>query len=247
MSPDATPLTPRPTVDLGVTSFARRRPGLVVLGLLLDTGVALGATQGWRELGQVSINGIVTGTYFALGAVGLSLVFGVLRLVNFAHGDFLTFAAYIAILVGYPTLGLPIVVAGPRSAVAATAGLPPSRRSSWSGGRCGRAAPRQLPAAADRDRVLAFVIRNAIQPSSPAACRARSRRGQRDERTRPPLGNVRVIGRTQLIVVLHRPSSRSSSSASLPCSRRTRIGKQMRALSDNLPPSPRSRGSTRSA
>ena len=98
MSPDATPLTPRPTVDLGVTSFARRRPGLVVLGLLLGTGVALGATQGWRELGQVSINGVVSGTYFALGAVGLTLIFGVLRLVNFAHGEFLTFGAYMLLL-----------------------------------------------------------------------------------------------------------------------------------------------------
>jgi neutral amino acid transport system permease protein len=108
MSPDATPLSPRPTVDLGVIRLARRRPGLVVLGLLLGTGLALGATQGWRELGQVSINGVVSGTYFALGAVGLTLIFGVLRLVNFAHGEFLTFGAYM-LLVGN-AIGLPLVM-----------------------------------------------------------------------------------------------------------------------------------------
>ena len=34
-----------------------------------------------------------------LGAVGLTLVYGILKLVNFAHGDFLTFGAYIAYLV----------------------------------------------------------------------------------------------------------------------------------------------------
>jgi neutral amino acid transport system permease protein len=108
MSPDAAPLSPRPTVDIGVTSLARRRPGLVVVGLLLGTGVALGATQGWHELGQVSINGVVSGTYFALGAVGLTLIFGVLRLVNFAHGEFLTFGAYM-LLVGN-AIGLPLVI-----------------------------------------------------------------------------------------------------------------------------------------
>ena len=76
----------------------RRRPGLVVLVLLAGTGFVLGVTEGWRELGQVTINGIVAGNYFALGAVGLTLIFGVLRLVNFAHGEFLTFGAYMLIV-----------------------------------------------------------------------------------------------------------------------------------------------------
>jgi len=48
----------------------------------------------------------VSGGYFALGAAGLTLVYGVLKLVNFAHGEFLTFGAYMAI-VGESVVGLP--------------------------------------------------------------------------------------------------------------------------------------------
>ena len=39
------------------------------------------------------------GRNFALGAIGLTLVYGTLRFVNFAHGDLLTFGAYIAFAV----------------------------------------------------------------------------------------------------------------------------------------------------
>src|SRR2546425_6606346 len=64
-------------------------------GALLVLAV-LAAAKGPHDAAQTTVNGIVTGTYFALGAVGLALVFGVLRLVNFAHGGMLTVAAYIA-------------------------------------------------------------------------------------------------------------------------------------------------------
>ncbi len=42
------------------------------------------------------VNGIVLGSIFVLGAVGLSLVYGVRNFANFAHGDILTLGAYIA-------------------------------------------------------------------------------------------------------------------------------------------------------
>lgn len=43
-------------------------------------------------------NGLVTGAVFAVIAVGLTLVFGVMRIVNFAHGEFLMIAMYITYL-----------------------------------------------------------------------------------------------------------------------------------------------------
>ena len=89
----------------GLLDRLARRPGAILVGLLAVTGIALGIAEGWRELGQVTINGIVAGNYFALGAVGLTLIFGVLRLVNFAHGEFLTFGAYMLVLgngLGFP-------------------------------------------------------------------------------------------------------------------------------------------------
>lgn len=45
------------------------------------------------------IQGILLGGLYALFAAGLSLVFGVMRLVNLAHGDFSILAAYIALAI----------------------------------------------------------------------------------------------------------------------------------------------------
>jgi branched-subunit amino acid ABC-type transport system permease component len=45
---------------------------------------------------------------YAIAAVGISLVFGILRLVNFAYGDMMTFGAFAAFFAN-ATLGLPMV------------------------------------------------------------------------------------------------------------------------------------------
>ena len=45
------------------------------------------------------VQGVLLGGLFALFATGLSLIFGVMRLVNLAHGDFIILAAFIAIAV----------------------------------------------------------------------------------------------------------------------------------------------------
>ena len=36
---------------------------------------------------QLSANGLVLGMFYALSALGLTLVFGLMRVVNFAHGE----------------------------------------------------------------------------------------------------------------------------------------------------------------
>ena len=45
-------------------------------------------------LGQLVFSGILIGSIYALMSVGLTLIFGVLRVVNFAHGEFLMLAMY---------------------------------------------------------------------------------------------------------------------------------------------------------
>ena len=47
------------------------------------------------DLIQFLFNGLVVGSIFAIAAVGISLLYSVLRLVNFAAGDFLTLGAFI--------------------------------------------------------------------------------------------------------------------------------------------------------
>lgn len=48
-------------------------------------------------MAELIIYGIVLGSIISLGAIGLSLVYGIIRFANFAHGDFLTTGAYIAL------------------------------------------------------------------------------------------------------------------------------------------------------
>ena len=56
------------------------------------------------------VQGILLGGLYALFATGLSLIFGVMRLVNLAHGDFSILAAFIAV-VAVQSLGLNPLVA----------------------------------------------------------------------------------------------------------------------------------------
>ncbi|MGH2971951.1 MAG: branched-chain amino acid ABC transporter permease [Gaiellaceae bacterium] len=70
---------------------------------------------------QLVANGLVTGSIYAIAAVGVSLVYGILRLVNFAYGDFMTFGALIAFAVNGPLHQSMIVAA--LAGMAATAVL----------------------------------------------------------------------------------------------------------------------------
>jgi len=71
------------------------------------------------QLLQLAFNGLVSGTIIAIGAVGASLVWGVLRIGNFAHGDYMALGAFTAYLANV-VFGLPMAVATV-AAIAATA------------------------------------------------------------------------------------------------------------------------------
>src|SRR5512145_3045878 len=54
---------------------------------------------------NVTIAGVLTGLVYGLMALGLSVIFGVVRVVNFAHGEMMTIAMY-ATVVLFAALGL---------------------------------------------------------------------------------------------------------------------------------------------
>ena len=54
---------------------------------------------------NVIVQGVLVGGLYAMFAAGLSLIFGIMRLVNIAHGDLIVLAAYLA-LVAAQTLGI---------------------------------------------------------------------------------------------------------------------------------------------
>lgn len=47
---------------------------------------------------QLFLNGLILGSIIALGAIGLSLIYGILKFGHFAHGDLMTLGAYFAFL-----------------------------------------------------------------------------------------------------------------------------------------------------
>jgi len=47
---------------------------------------------------NVAVGGVLTGLVYGLMALGLSVIFGVVRVVNFAHGEMMTIAMFIAIV-----------------------------------------------------------------------------------------------------------------------------------------------------
>jgi branched-chain amino acid transport system permease protein len=57
------------------------------------------------EWANIILQGVLIGGLYAMFAAGLSLIFGVMRLVNIAHGDLIVLAAYLALVVT-ETLGI---------------------------------------------------------------------------------------------------------------------------------------------
>lgn len=66
---------------------------------------------------NVAVGGLLTGLVYGLMALGLSVIFGVIRVVNFAHGEMMTIAMYIAIML-FSAFNLdPLVMLVPIAAV----------------------------------------------------------------------------------------------------------------------------------
>jgi branched-chain amino acid transport system permease protein len=61
---------------------------------------------GWID---TILQGILLGGLYSLYATGLSVIFGIMRLVNLAHGDLIVLAAFL--ILGATSIGVPLVVA----------------------------------------------------------------------------------------------------------------------------------------
>jgi branched-subunit amino acid ABC-type transport system permease component len=73
---------------------------------------------------QLLLNGIIAGSIYALFAVGLTMVYGVFRFINFAHGELIAWGAYLALFFTRSPFSLPIYLAAPPAlAITALIGL----------------------------------------------------------------------------------------------------------------------------
>lgn len=202
--------------------FARAHPAQAALAVLAIVVVVLIAAKGLHDVAQRGLNGLSTGSIYALGAVGLTLVYGILKLTNFAHGDFLAFGAYMAYIVNV-SWGLPLVL-GIAAAMAMTALLGVAlEKGMWGPMRARRAGVLQLILMSIG---LALVIRYGIQYFGGTELRSLD---VNKTDTIEFLGLT--LGRTQGIVILIGFVTLLGTGVML---RYSLLGKRMRALSDNL-------------
>jgi branched-chain amino acid transport system permease protein/neutral amino acid transport system permease protein len=172
------------------------------------------------EILQLIVYGIVLGSIITLGAIGVSMIFGILRFAHFAHGDVMTLGAYLA-LVGVGPLNLPMMGVFPAAVIAtglAAAGID-------------RLIYRPLRASSPIIMLIssvgtALMLRSLIQLTwgpdnqiySPGISLPYTFAGLRIK----PEQIVIVLGTVALVVLLHI------------FLHRTRMGKAMRAMSDNM-------------
>jgi neutral amino acid transport system permease protein len=205
-----------------IAQRAARHPEWAAAGVVAVLAVLLIVLEGLHDVAQTGLNGLTLGSIYALGAVGLTLVYGILKLVNFAHGDFLTFGAYMAFLANV-SWGLPLAAAL-LFAMALTAMLGLLfERAMWGPMRQRKAGLLQLLLMAIG---LAFLIRNAIQ----FAWGTEVRSLHVNVTASLEFLGLR-IGRTELIVIAVGVAVLVAVGLLL---RLTLLGKRMRALADNL-------------
>jgi neutral amino acid transport system permease protein len=203
-------------------SWAAANPAKVFLAAMALVALWLLLKDGLHDLAQQTVFGLVSGSNFALGAIGLTLVYGILKLTNFAHGDMLTLGAYIAFafnvsqgMAFVPALLIAVILVAIFAVACELVMFGPMRRR--------KAGSLQLILMTIG---LAFVIRNVVQLIAGS-----------DQKSL----NVNVtetihflglsIGRTQLIVLVVALIVLAAVAAML---RYSSLGRQMRALADNF-------------
>ena len=80
------------------TILARNRVLVLTFVIIMLSAVILNLLFG-GNLASVLVSGMVVGSIFVLGATGLSLLYGIKKFANFAHGDILTLGTYMAFFV----------------------------------------------------------------------------------------------------------------------------------------------------
>jgi branched-chain amino acid transport system permease protein len=122
--PEGISLTSEDRAVTSATVISRERPKRIGFPLIEGDGAAtvggggsIGGAGFWGQAAQLTVDGLAFGLVIALGAVGLSLVYGTTKLVNFAHGELLALGGLLAYFFSV-LVGLPVLIAIPVAVVA---------------------------------------------------------------------------------------------------------------------------------
>ncbi len=123
--PDGTTLNNPDRASLELDVGATRNRTVLFAVAQGDAGGAVAGDSLFDRAARLAVQGFVFGLIIAMCSIGLSLIFGTTGLVNFAHGELVTFGALIALFFNDPdTFGLPLLLAAVLAVVfSAGAGL----------------------------------------------------------------------------------------------------------------------------
>jgi len=91
---------------------------IILVTALVGMFLRIATTSGGEIAGEQLKNGLQIGAIYALIALGYTMVYGIIELINFAHGDVFTLSAFYAILFGqlFGFFGLNVTTLAPSSA-----------------------------------------------------------------------------------------------------------------------------------
>jgi branched-chain amino acid transport system permease protein len=79
--------------------------GLIVTGIVFLVLVG-NAVKDWRQFVAIMLTGFTLGAMYCLVALGYTLVYGIIELINFAHGDVFMWGSMFAVIIGVHGFGL---------------------------------------------------------------------------------------------------------------------------------------------
>jgi branched-chain amino acid transport system permease protein len=77
--------------------WSKRRVALAVLGAAVVVWLLIKGSDDWRQFAVVTLNGLTLAALFFVVASGFTLIFGLMRVVNMAHGSLYLLGGYLAL------------------------------------------------------------------------------------------------------------------------------------------------------
>jgi branched-chain amino acid transport system permease protein len=80
-----------------VGGWSKRRVALILAGAVVLVWLLVKGSEDWRQFAVVTLNGITLAALFFVVASGFTLIFGLMRVVNMAHGSLYLLGGYLAL------------------------------------------------------------------------------------------------------------------------------------------------------
>src|SRR5919107_2353612 len=97
-SPQTAAATAEETLEMpGRAGWSKRRIALALAGAAVVIWLLVKGSDDWRQFAVVSLNGITLAALFFVVASGFTLIFGLMRVVNMAHGSLYLLGGYLAL------------------------------------------------------------------------------------------------------------------------------------------------------